>query len=109
VYGIFTALVVVAAQADEQELVPFYAVSVFLSFLAGLIAMVVFFYREGKRGALTLNSVGALIVAFVLVINLAQVFPLASLSAVFFVAGGLYWLWVKNGRPRGIAGAEATE
>jgi hypothetical protein len=61
VYGIFTALIVVAAQADEQELVPFYAVSVFLSFLAGLIAMVVFFYREGKRGAL--------MVAFVLVIT----------------------------------------
>jgi len=109
VYGIFTALVVVAAQADEQELVPFYAVSVFLSFLAGLVAMVVLSYREGKRGALTLNSVGALIVAFVLVINLARVFPLASLGAAFFVAGGLYWLWVKNGRPRGIAGAEATE
>ncbi len=108
-YGIFTALVVVAAQADEQELVPFYAVSVFLSFLAGLIAMVVFSYRESKRGALTLNSVGALIVAFVLVINLARVFPLASLGVAFFVAGGLYWLWVKNGRPRGIAGAEATE
>ena len=74
-YGIFTALVVVAAQADEQELVPFYAVSVFLSFLAGLIAMVVFSYRESKRGALTLNSVGALIVAFVLVITSPRCSP----------------------------------
>ncbi len=25
------------------------------------------------------------------------------------IAGGLYWLWTKKGRPRGIAGAEATE
>jgi hypothetical protein len=109
VYGVLTAGVVLAALADEQTLVLFYAVSVFLSFLAGLLAMVVFSYREGKWVSLALNVVGSLIVAFVLVMNLARVTPIASLGAALLIAVGLYWLWTKKGRPRGIAGAEATE
>ena len=109
VYGVLTAAVVLAARADEQELVLFYAVSVFLSFQAGLLAMVVFSYQEGKWVSLVLNVVGSLIVAFVLVMNLARVTPIASLGATLLIAGGLYWLWTKKGRPRGIAGADATE
>ncbi len=50
-----------------------------------------------------------LVIAFVLMMNLARVTPLASLGATLLIASGLYWLWVKNGRPRGIAGAETTE
>jgi hypothetical protein len=46
-----------------------------LSFLAKLVAIVAFSYREGQRGALVLNAVGTLIVAFVLVINQARGFP----------------------------------
>ncbi len=107
VYMVLTALVVVVAGADEQSLVLFYAVSVFLSFLAGLVAMVAFSYREGRRGALALNVTGALIVAFVLVINLARGLPLVSLGAALLIAASLYGLWVKNGRPRGISGAGA--
>ncbi len=106
VYGVLAAVVVLAALADEQTLVLFYAVSVFLSFQAGLLAMVAFSYREGKWLSFTLNAVGALIVAFVLVMNLARVTPLASLGATLLIAFGLYGLWVRNGRPRGIAGAE---
>ena len=109
VYGVLTAAVVLTARADEQELVLFYAVSVFLSFLAGLLAMAVFSYQEGKWISLVLNVVGSLIVAFVLVMNLARVTPIASLGATLLIASGLYWLWTKKGRPRGIAGAEATE
>jgi hypothetical protein len=109
VYGVLTAGVVLAALADEQTLVLFYAVSVFLSFQAGLLAMVVFSYQEGKWVSLVLNVVGSLIVAFVLVMNLARVTPIASLGATLFIAGGLYWLWIRKGRPRGIAGTEATE
>jgi amino acid transporter len=109
VYGVLTAAVVLAAQADEQELVLFYAVSVFLSFQAGLLAMVVFSYREGRWLSFVLNVVGSLTVAFVLVMNLARVTPIASLGAALLIAVGLYWLWVKKGRPRGITGAEATE
>ena len=109
VYGVLTVILVLAAAADEQTLVLFYAVSVFLSFLAGLVSMIVFSYREGKRRSLALNTVGTLVVAFVLMMNLARVTPLASLGATLLIASGLYWLWVKNGRPRGIAGAETTE
>jgi hypothetical protein len=71
--------------------------------------MVEFSYREGERRLLALNTVGTLVVAFVLRMNLARVTPLASLGATLLIASGLYWLWVKNGRPRGIAGAETTE
>jgi len=109
VYGVVAVALVLAAGADEQTLVLFYAVSVFMSFLAGLASMVVFSYREGRRGSLALNIVGTLIVAFVLVMNLARVTPIASLGAALLIAFGLYGLWVKNERPRGIAGAEAAE
>ncbi len=80
-----------------------------MSFLAGLASMVVFSYRKGERRSLVLNVLGALVVAFVLVMNLARVTPLASLGATLLIAFGLYGLWVKNERPRGIAGAEAAE
>ena len=109
VYGVLAAAVVLAGQADEQELVLFYAVSVFLSFLAGLLAMVAFSYREGKWLSFALNVVGTLIVAFVLVMNLARVTPIASLGAASVIAIGLYALWVKKGRPHGITCAEAQE
>ena len=109
VYGVLAAAVVLAGQADEQELVLFYAVSVFLSFQAGLLAMVAFSYREGKWLSFALNVVGSLVVAFVLVMNLARVTPIASLGAALIIAICLYALWVKKGRPRGIAGTEAAE
>lgn len=41
---------------------------------------------------------GALVVAFVLMINLARVIPLASLVATILIALGFYELWVKNRR-----------
>jgi amino acid transporter len=109
VYMVLTAAVVAVAGAEEQSLVLFYAVSVFLSFFAGLAAMVVFSYREGDRRALVLNVVGALIVGFVLVINLARGLPLISMGASLLIAFLLYLLWVRKGRPRGIAGAGAEE
>jgi hypothetical protein len=87
----------------------FYAVSVFLSFLAGLVSMVAFSYREKERFSLILNVTGALVVAFVLVMNFARVTPLASLVATLLIALGLYGLWVRNGRLRGISGAEVEE
>ncbi len=106
VYMVLTALIVVVAGADEQSLVLFYAVSVFLSFLAGLVAMVVFSYRDGDIKALVLNVVGTLIVGFVLAINLARGLPLISMGASLLIALLLYLLWVRKGRPRGISGAE---
>jgi len=97
-----SCLVVAAAGAQDQELVLFYAVSVFLSFLAGLLAMAVFSRREHRSGLLVLNLFGALVVAFTLVVNLARGLPLVSLAASLAIAGGLYRVWVRAGRPGGI-------
>ena len=102
-----SAVVTVAAGAREQRLVVFYAVAVFLSFLAGLAAMAVFFRRERRPVQLAVSLVGAFGVAFTLAVNLVRGYPIASLAAALLVAAVFYWLWVRTGRPRGIAGAVA--
>lgn len=102
-----------AAGGNDQELVLFYAVSVFLSFLAGLVSMAVFSHRDGHRGYLIMNLAGALVVAFTLIANLSRGLPIVSLTAALAVAAILYRAWVRAGRPRGIrnvaAEAEADE
>ena len=100
-----SAAVVAAAGARDQELVLFYAVSVFLSFLAGLLAMARFARREKRRVALGLSLVGAVVVAFTLAINLSRGDPIASLAASLLIAGVLHRMWMRAGRPRGIATA----
>ncbi|WP_182441231.1 amino acid permease [Streptacidiphilus sp. PB12-B1b] len=107
-----SAAVITAAGGQDQRLVLFYAVSVFMAFLAGLLAMARFAAREHHHGHLALNAVGALAVAFTLAVNLARGEPLASLAAALFIAAILHRLWIRAGRPRGIrnaaANAEAT-
>jgi hypothetical protein len=98
-----SALLVVAAGARDQELVLFYAVAVFLSFLAGLAAMAEFSRREGARWSLLINAVGGLGVVVTLVGNLGRGYPLASLIAALAVAGAMHWRWVRAGRPRGVS------
>ena len=98
--------VVVAAGGREQELVLFYAVAVFLSFLTGLLAMARFSLNEGNLALLAVNGVAVAAVGFTLAINLGRGYPLASLAAALLIAGALYALWVRAGRPRGIAEAE---
>ena len=89
----------------------FYAVSVFLSFLAGLTAMAMFAAREGRPLVLALNVLGAVVVAFTLVMDLARIDPIASLVAALAIAGALHLIWVRAGRPAGIRNvtAEAEE
>jgi hypothetical protein len=96
-----------AAGGDDQELVLFYAVSVFLSFLAGLVSMALFSYRDRRPGYLVLNVAGAVVVAFTLVANLARGLPIISLAAAVLIAALLYGAWLKAGKPRGIRNAEA--
>lgn len=95
------------ARANEQDIVLFYTVAVFISFLAGLASMTSLAYREGKPLSMILNAAGTLVVFFVLMVNLLRVYPLVSLSASLLIALGLYWLWVKSGRPRGVSKAAA--
>ncbi|MEV5875435.1 amino acid permease [Streptomyces sp. NPDC052101] len=102
-----SGVVIVAAGGDDQRLVLFYAVSVFMAFIAGLVAMTRFSLREGKFGHATVNLIGALAVGFVLLVNLSRGEPIASLVAALAIAVLLYRMWVKAGRPRGIRDAAA--
>jgi amino acid transporter len=101
-----SAAVIAAAGGRDQELVLFYAVSVFMSFLAGLLAMLKFSRRDGRRGSLVLNAVGAALVGFTLLVNLARGYPIVSLVAALLIAFTFYRLWVRAGRPRGVSLAD---
>jgi len=107
VFLVIAVAAVVAADGRDQELVLFYAVSVFLSFLAGLLAMAVFSHRDGERRFLALNLLGALVVTFTLVVNLSRGLPVVSLVAALLIAGVLHRSWVRSGRPGGIRDAAA--
>ena len=96
------AVILLAAGGHEQELVLFYAVAVFVSFLAGLTAMARFSLRDGRRGLAAINLAGAVAVAFTLVVNLGRGYPLLSLLATAMIAAALYVLWVRSGRPSGV-------
>lgn len=107
VFIVLAGAVTAIAGGDDQELVLFYAVAVFLSFLGGLVSMALLARRDRQPGAVILNTVGAFVVAFTLVANLSRGFPIVSLAAALAVAGLLYRLWTKAGRPRGIRNVAA--
>ena len=105
VFLLVSIAVVVAAGAEDQELVLFYAVSVFMSFLVGLIAMAKFDFAEQRRLSMAVSVIGAVVIGFTLIVNLLRGYPIVSLAAACGIAGLLYWLWVRAGRPGGIARA----
>ncbi|MFF7794553.1 amino acid permease [Streptomyces sp. NPDC007991] len=107
VYLAAAALVIVAAAGQEQELVLFYAVAVFVSFLVGLIAMARFAHREKKSALAWINALAAVAVVFTLAVNLLRGWPVLSLAATVLIAGGLYARWTRAGRPTGIEDVEA--
>jgi len=102
-YMLMSAFVILAADVQDQKLVLFYAVSVFLSFLIGLLAMARL--SQGKPWLLAINLLGAIVVSFTLVMNLIRGLPIISLGAALLIAAGLFMLWVRAGRPRGISSA----
>jgi Amino acid permease len=106
VYAAISALIVLAAGGQEQELVLVYAVAVFVSFLAGLLAMARFSHRRGSPALTAMNLIGAAAVAFTLVVNLARGYPLLAIAGTVLVAAGLHWRWARAGRPRGIEQVE---
>ncbi len=106
VYSLGAAAIILMAGGQEQELVLVYAVAVFVSFLAGLLAMARFFQHRGRPLLAATNLVGAVAVTFTLLVNLARGYPLLALAGTVLVAAGLYWRWVHAGRPRGIEAIE---
>lgn len=102
------AAILVAASGREQNLVGFYAVAVFASFLAATIACARLSYREGRRVTLLLNVVAAVLVAMILVINATRLDGMIALAASAAVAAYLWRTWVRRGRPRGVATAGAV-
>jgi hypothetical protein len=101
-----SATIVVAAGSREQRLVLFYAVAVFVAFLCGLLAMASFFRREGRRLLLVTSTLGAAAVAVTLAVDLTRGYPIVSLLAASLLAAALHTLWVRAGRPSGVAEAE---
>ena len=108
VYALISAVIILAASGQEQELVLVYAVAVFVSFLAGLLAMARFSRRQGSRLLLATNVLAAAVVAFTLVVNLARGYPLISIGGTILVGGFLQYRWVRAGKPRGIEAVERT-
>jgi hypothetical protein len=102
VYAAISAAIILAARGREQELVLVYAVAVFVSFLAGLLAMARFSHREGARLLTATNLLGAITVAFTLVVNVGRGYPLLALAGTALIAGVLYTRWVRAGRPAGL-------
>ena len=108
VYLLVSAIVITAAGARDQELVLFYAVAVFMSFLAGLLAMFKFSWGEHRRWSAALNAGGAALVGFTLIVNLLRGYPLVSLAAALLIAVTFHRLWVRAGRPRGVSQLERS-
>jgi hypothetical protein len=106
VYLVISIVIVIAAGGREQELVLFYAVAVFVSFLSGLLAIAHFSRLEGSLRPTIVNLFGAGVVAFTIAVNLRRGYPIASLVASALIGGVFAWLWNRQGRPRGIAQAE---
>ena len=106
IYLLVSVIVVVAAGGRDQELILFYAVAVFIAFLCGLLSMARFSRQDGKGVGWVVNVFGAAVVIFTLAVNLRRGYPIFSLLAAAAIAFGLHTLWVRSGRPRGVAHAE---
>jgi hypothetical protein len=110
-WGILVVLVSSAAliglaRGHDQEIVRYYAVSVFAGFLGALLGCARLSYRDGRRLELAVNLIGVVLVIFILALNIARPAGVIVLSAAALLAGYLYAVWVRRGRPAGVAEAE---
>ena len=101
VLGVASAMIL-AAGGHVQQLVQFYAVSVFASFLAATLGCAWLSRRDGRRWAAVGNLAGAALVALVLVLNLTRLDSTISLLVSLAVALYLWRAWVARGRPGGV-------
>ena len=101
---VVTALAVILATGGrDQEIVQYYAVAVFASFFGATVACSVLAWRDRRPAACAVSTLGVVLVAFVLALNLRRIDPLASLGAAGLVSAAFWLLWVRHGRPPGIA------
>jgi amino acid permease-like protein len=100
------AILVVAAAGQEQRLVLFYAVAVFIAFWCGLASMTRLFHRARRRWLTGVSVTGGLAVGVTLGTDFVRGYPIVSFIAACLIAAILYAMWVRAGRPRGVAQAE---
>jgi hypothetical protein len=100
------AILAVAAGGQEQRLVLFYAVAVFIAFWCGLAAMTRLFHRDRRRWLTGVSVSGALAVSVTLAADFARGYPIVSFMAACVLAAIFYLMWIRAGRPRGVAEAE---
>lgn len=105
---VIALILVAAAGGFEQHLVDYYAVAVFASFLAATLGCARLSHRDGRRLALVFNLLGAILSAYILVVNVTRIQGLIALLTALAVAGYLRLMWVRRGRPSGVAGASAA-
>jgi fluoride ion exporter CrcB/FEX len=110
-WGILLVLVssaglIALAGGHDQEIVRYYAVSVFAGFLGATLGCARLSYRDARWAELAVNLVGIVLVAFVLSLNVARPAGVIVLTVAGLVAGYLYAVWVRRGRPAGVAEAE---
>jgi hypothetical protein len=103
---IASAALIAIAGGRDQEIVRYYAVSVFAGFLGATVGCARLSHRDGRRAELAVNLTGVALVAFVLSLNVARPAGIIVLSVAGLVAGYLYAVWVRRGRPSGVAEAE---
>jgi amino acid transporter len=106
-FFVISSGVVIAAGGQDQSLVLFYAVAVFVSFLTGLMAMALFSRRSGDTRSVVFNLIGAALVLFTILVNLSRGYPIASIAAAVGTGALFALMWIKQGRPRGIAQIES--
>ncbi len=92
---------------DETIIVGYYAVAVFLSFLAALAASARLSLRDRRPWAFAVNCAGLVPVTYVLVANALRLDGIISIAVTIVVAVALWLSWVRGGRQTGIAGAVA--
>jgi len=90
------------ARGRDQEIVQYYAVAVFSSFLGALVACAVLAWRDRRWVAFAVDVLGAALVAMVLILNMRRVGPLIALGAAGTISLALYAIWVRRGRPSGV-------
>jgi hypothetical protein len=103
---IASATLIALASGRDQEIVQFYAVSVFAAFLAALLGCARLSLRDRRWAELGVNVVGTGLVAFVLILNITRTDGAIALGVSAIVAGYLYLVWRRRGRPAGVAEAE---